>query len=61
MASAPQHSPIPGPIGMPLLGNIYDLDAETPLNSLERLADTYGALVLACVCDMRSYTSFCVL
>ncbi|KAJ9314762.1 hypothetical protein DTO271D3_5008 [Paecilomyces variotii] len=44
MASAPQHSPIPGPIGMPLLGNIYDIDAETPLNSLERLADTYGPI-----------------
>ncbi|GAD98773.1 fatty acid hydroxylase, putative [Paecilomyces variotii No. 5] len=44
MGSPSQYSPIPGPIGMPLLGNIYEIDTESPLNSLERLADTYDKL-----------------
>ncbi|KAJ5572635.1 hypothetical protein N7450_009619 [Penicillium hetheringtonii] len=36
--------PIPGPKGVPLLGNIYDIDQEVPLNSLELLADNYGEI-----------------
>lgn len=36
--------PIPGPKGVPLLGNIYDIDQEVPLNSLELLADNYGTV-----------------
>jgi cytochrome P450/NADPH-cytochrome P450 reductase len=34
--------PIPGPKGVPFLGNIYDIDKEVPLNSIELLADNYG-------------------
>lgn len=37
-----EYTPIPGPPGMPLVGNIWDMDYETPLLSLNRLADTYG-------------------
>jgi cytochrome P450/NADPH-cytochrome P450 reductase len=36
--------PIPGPPGLPLLGNINDLDPTDGLASLIRLADTYGIL-----------------
>lgn len=36
--------PIPGPKGVPFLGNIYDIDKEVPLNSIELLADNYGIL-----------------
>lgn len=35
-------SPIPGPKGVPFLGNIYDVDREVPIHSLELLADNYG-------------------
>jgi cytochrome P450/NADPH-cytochrome P450 reductase len=34
--------PIPGPPGLPILGNIYDLDYPDTVSSLSRLADTYG-------------------
>ena len=33
---------IPGPPGLPLLGNISDIDPETPILSFNRLTDTYG-------------------
>ncbi|KAJ5908057.1 Oxidoreductase FAD/NAD(P)-binding [Penicillium taxi] len=36
--------PIPGPKGIPFLGNIYDLDPEAPINSINLLADTYGPI-----------------
>lgn len=36
--------PIPGPKGVPFLGNIYDIEQEVPLNSLELLADNYGTV-----------------
>ncbi|KAJ5780581.1 hypothetical protein N7457_005741 [Penicillium paradoxum] len=36
--------PIPGPRGVPLLGNIYDIEAEVPANSFELLADNYGEI-----------------
>lgn len=34
--------PIPGPKGVPFLGNIYDVEPEVPVNSFERLVDQYG-------------------
>lgn len=34
--------PIPGPRGVPLLGNVYDIDRELPSKSLELMADNYG-------------------
>lgn len=41
MASTKQ-VPIPGPKGVPFLGNIYDIEPEVPVNSFERMADSYG-------------------
>lgn len=38
--------PIPGPPGLPLLGNINDIDPADSMASLLRLADTYGKLIL---------------
>ena len=35
-------APIPGPPGLPFLGNLNDIDPGDSLNSLSRLADTYG-------------------
>jgi cytochrome P450/NADPH-cytochrome P450 reductase len=35
---------IPGPRGLPVLGNIRDLDADAPIESLMRLADEYGPI-----------------
>ncbi|KAF3175883.1 hypothetical protein TWF788_008353 [Orbilia oligospora] len=34
--------PIPGPPGLPLVGNIFDIDLVTPLKTLEGFADQYG-------------------
>jgi hypothetical protein len=34
--------PIPGPKGVPFLGNIYDIEPEVPVHSFERMADSYG-------------------
>ncbi|KAH8703590.1 putative fatty acid hydroxylase [Talaromyces proteolyticus] len=39
-----EYTPIPQPPGVPLLGNIFDIDGEVPLTSLELLADTYGPI-----------------
>ncbi|EIT73160.1 cytochrome P450 [Aspergillus oryzae 100-8] len=36
--------PIPGPRGVPLMGNILDIESEIPLRSLEMMADTYGPI-----------------
>lgn len=33
---------IPGPPGLPFIGNISDIDAENPIQSLCNLTDTYG-------------------
>lgn len=39
------YSPIPGPRGLPILGNLLDLrDPEAPLHAMGRLADTYGPI-----------------
>lgn len=35
---------IPGPKGLPLVGNILDLQDEVPLNAVERIADAYGPI-----------------
>ncbi|KAJ5594210.1 Bifunctional cytochrome NADPH reductase [Penicillium hispanicum] len=42
--SATKQIPIPGPKGVPLLGNIYDIESEVPLNSIELLAGNYGPI-----------------
>ncbi|KAN0120409.1 fatty acid hydroxylase [Hyaloscypha variabilis] len=36
--------PIPGPPGLPLLGNLNDIDPGDSMSSLSRLADTYGPI-----------------
>jgi cytochrome P450/NADPH-cytochrome P450 reductase len=38
--------PIPAPKGVPIIGNLLEIEAEVPLNSFERLADTYGTVCL---------------
>lgn len=35
---------IPHPPGLPLIGNLRDIDAELPLQSLSQLADQYGPI-----------------
>jgi hypothetical protein len=44
--TAPQRAraPIPGPPGMPILGNLADLDREVPQTTFVRLAETYGPI-----------------
>ncbi|KAE8407174.1 cytochrome P450 [Aspergillus pseudonomiae] len=39
-----KHIPIPEPRGLPLLGNILDVDSEAPEKSFQRLAETYGPI-----------------
>ncbi|GLA29977.1 hypothetical protein AnigIFM63604_011514 [Aspergillus niger] len=36
--------PIPGPKGVPFLGNVYDIDQEMPVRSFELMADQYGPI-----------------
>lgn len=36
--------PIPGPPGLPLVGNLTDLDPVDGIGSLGRLADKYGMI-----------------
>jgi cytochrome P450/NADPH-cytochrome P450 reductase len=38
---------IPGPPGLPFVGNISDIDAENPIQSLCNLTDTYGTQYLS--------------
>lgn len=35
-------TPIPGPAGWPLLGNVNDIDPDVPIKSLMDIADKYG-------------------
>ena len=35
---------IPGPRGVPLLGNVFDLDAADPIDALVRMTGEYGPL-----------------
>jgi hypothetical protein len=41
---------IPGPPGRPLVGNMGDIDAEHPMQSLCSLTDTYGQCFLSSTC-----------
>jgi len=34
--------PIPGPPGLPIFGNVADVDASNPIASFSQLADIYG-------------------
>ena len=36
--------PIPGPRGVPVLGNVFDLDTADPLGGFVRMAETYGPI-----------------
>ena len=40
----PARQPIPGPPGLPLLGNLVDLDREVPIITLMQLSETYGPI-----------------
>lgn len=35
---------IPGPKGLPFVGNVFDMDFEMPIRGLERLAEQYGPI-----------------
>ncbi|EPS35968.1 hypothetical protein H072_10584 [Dactylellina haptotyla CBS 200.50] len=39
-----QLKPIPGPPGLPIVGNIFDMDLVTPLKTIEGFADQYGPI-----------------
>ncbi|PVI05918.1 NADPH-cytochrome P450 reductase-like protein [Periconia macrospinosa] len=39
-----EFEPIPGPPGLPILGNLSDIDPESPNLSFQRLTDTYGPI-----------------
>ena len=45
-----QPVPIPGPKGIPFLGNIYDIEQEVPMRSFELLVDQYGTYPSGHVC-----------
>ncbi|KAE8146488.1 cytochrome P450 [Aspergillus avenaceus] len=44
MSESSNSVPIPGPRGMPLVGNVLDIESEYPMRSLEMMADTYGPI-----------------
>jgi cytochrome P450 / NADPH-cytochrome P450 reductase len=44
-SAAPGFTPIPSPPGLPIVGNIFDIDTDTPLKTLEAYADQYGERV----------------
>ena len=46
--------PIPQPPGIPLLGNIFDIDPKNTWNSLNKLADKYGMITH---CWARTFTN----
>lgn len=41
-------TPIPGPAGWPLLGNVNDIDPDVPIKSLMDIADKYGHYFIIC-------------
>lgn len=49
--------PIPGPPGLPILGNIHDIDPADSIASLSRLAETYGKLPSCLQMDMMLMTT----
>lgn len=44
MAAETHHQPIPRVAGVPVLGNLFDVDAQTPVQSTIRLARQYGPI-----------------
>ena len=36
--------PIPGPRGVPVLGNVFDVDTADPLGGFVRMAEQYGPI-----------------
>ncbi|KAK0701590.1 cytochrome P450 [Lasiosphaeria miniovina] len=44
MAEGKRLAPIPGPRGLPLLGNLFDVNSELPISSQLQFADTYGEI-----------------
>ncbi|KAF7524958.1 hypothetical protein G7054_g11240 [Neopestalotiopsis clavispora] len=44
MGAFTELSPIPGPRALPLIGNLLDIDLDAALESMVKLADTYGPL-----------------
>lgn len=48
--------PVPGPPGLPILGNIKDLDPADSMASLSRLSDTYGRNTSHLVCKHQLIT-----
>ena len=44
-----------GPKGLPLIGNLLDLQDEVPLHALERLADIYGPVFKLAVMGQERY------
>lgn len=38
-------TPIPGPPGYPLIGNLLDIQDEVPIRAIERLIDIYGPII----------------
>lgn len=39
-------TPIPSPPGLPLVGNMFDIDPQDRMNSIMHLADIYGTAIL---------------
>lgn len=48
--------PIPGPPGLPIVGNVGDIDPAFPLGSMNNMAETYGLSPL-----LREETAFAVI
>ena len=46
--------PIPEPPGLPLLGNLLDVDLELPLKSLCSLAEKHGKITQAPILRLRN-------
>ena len=38
-------TPVPRPPGLPLIGNVFDLDSDNQLKSMSHLAEIYGAIL----------------
>jgi cytochrome P450 / NADPH-cytochrome P450 reductase len=46
---------IPAPRGLPIIGNLLELQEETPPNALDRLADIYGPIFKLTVLGQERY------
>jgi hypothetical protein len=44
--------PIPGPPGLPLIGNIRDVDTQDLVLSIRKLADTHGNPPIPSLCPI---------